>query len=340
MVNYINQVFCIYRSLNIKSYKIFLEPQIVYIEEQVFDYENQPRQECSDESNNIVEVLLKRLEQLETKIMSRIDVLQVCFVKQSQRIDEVLIGLLGTEAKSTIVEAGIEEEEEQQVENYMEEIALDETNIEEEIQVESINKRKLEDAPFTVVSNSNKRSKQEPLVVESYYEEVSVPVVCQMVSVERSNELDLDVVQKFYVPPNQMNFKPTNTFLTRFPLTNIDELRKFNKSLQQQLPADEFVQFMKRSLTTDDPNEIPEQILRAVISDQILIESTWASKSSGKLRLLNLTNFLKCCLRLGFFYSNTFNLDLIRTKTIELLHAIRVENGLAPRQLVKKQKAR
>lgn len=249
-------------------------------------------------------------------------------MKQSQRIDEILFGLLGTEIQTTPVETGGD-----LVDNCME---MSENNVEELVLVDCNTKRKPEPSPVRN-SNARKRTKHAPLVVESYYDEDTEPVECQVVTSAAMIEIPTITVvpgdpQKFYQTPSvSANLISTNDFYSQFPLLNIEDLRKFNKSLQKQKAADEFVRFMKQRIkTTHDPDEISEQILRTVISDQILIESTWASKSSGKLLISHLTYFLKCCLRLGFFFSNTFSLDLLRARTIDIIHHIRVSNGLAP----------
>lgn len=273
-----------------------------------------------------MKIILKRFEEFETKIMSRIDLLEISYVKQSQRIDEILFGLLGTEIQTTTVEPGGD-----LVDNCME---IPETNPKELVLVERNTKRKPESSPVRN-SNASKKRKHEPLVVESYYDEDTEPLECQVVTSADPIEIPtISVVpgdpQKFYQTISS-NLISTNDFYSQFPLLNIEDLRRFNKSLQKQKAADEFVRFMKQRIkVTHDPDEISDQILRTVISDQILIESTWASKSSGKLLVSHLTYFLKCCLRLGFFFSNTFSLDLLRARTIDNIHHIRVSNGLAP----------
>lgn len=327
----------------------FLEPQVVYIEEQFIEPEHHSVLQCNVEQENSVEIILKRLEKIESKIMDRMDILEMLFVRQNQRIDDVLLGLLGEDIKPTAnstEELPTEKYSVQEISNTVENDlplstpTVPETNLEEEKHLTKKNKRKVESPPTTANLNASKKLKQEPLIIiESYYEELPVPVVCQMVSIDGTNDLVLedDRCEAFIETSNQSSLKVSNGSFLQFPFTNYDDLRKFNKSLQNQSTADEFVRYMKDFVHTNNPVEIPEQILRTVISEQILIESTWASKSSGKLRISYLTNFLKCCLRLGLLFSDNFDLELLRAKTIDLLHAIRVENGLAP-QSTKMQK--
>lgn len=253
--------------------------------------------ESSDnEQESTLEIILKRLLELETKIMDRMDVLEICFAKQNQRIDEVLIEVLGAVTKETVNDEEIIEE------------VLNETT--EEQLIEGPENREIEDE-----SVDSKRQKTEPLVVESYYEE-TVPVVYQILNVTSCEDTPY---------PN-------------LPFTSFDDVRKFNKALVDDEETEKFVKYLKQHIVTNDPYDIAEQILSLVMAKKILADSTWASKSYGKLRISHLTNFLKCCLRIGSFYFENFTLDLLRGQTIELLQQMRMESGLA--SAAKTQKTR
>ncbi|XP_063701051.1 uncharacterized protein LOC134831286 [Culicoides brevitarsis] len=262
------------------------EPQIVYIEEQIIENENLCRASPLKDRKNSLEIILKRLFEMEMKIMDRMDALESCFVKQNQRIDDILVGIFNSEQK--VVE-----------EDVVEDVISDELPLVEEISMKRQSENESPDAEILC-----KRQKPEsPLVVESYYEEEALPVACHVVSED---------------------------CFAALPFTNFDDVRNFNKSLVHQEASNNFVKYLQRHVRLDDPlMSVSEQIIRLVLSEQILIESTWASKATGKLRISSLENFLKCCLRFGNLYFDNFTLNLVREQTMAMLHELRVENGLA-----------
>lgn len=171
-----------------------------------------------------------------------------------------------------------------------------------EEQKDETKKRNIE-STADIITNANKKPKHEPLLIESYYEEITLQDPSTIVFEDSQEE--------------------------KFPFTNLESLRHFNKTLRIQQNADEFVNDVKRSINVVN-EQLSEQIVQFVISEQLLKDSTWASKSSGKLRISYLTNLLKCFLRIGRSYNSNFTLEILRSKTIDLIHSIRVRNGLAP----------
>lgn len=171
-----------------------------------------------------------------------------------------------------------------------------------------------------IPQNDNASNFLSLISMEHEYEEVEVEV-------EHIEELP----KSFTHLPFQHNrgakpFVKVNS-IPPLPIDNIDILRGFNKSLAtNKVMAAEFTRNLSL-YCSDDKDSAPELLITSIIGPTLLVQSTWASKSSGRLRIASLMGILNCVMKaaerapFGGFLMNFF-----REKVMDLLHTLRTQD--------------
>lgn len=129
--------------------------------------------------------------------------------------------------------------------------------------------------------------------------------------------------------------QPTKiTTIPPLPINNIEMLRALNKCLLSDRGlASDLIQILSGHCNDGDKQSAPTRMLSAVIGEDILRQSTWASKSTGRLRIAALGGVLSCMLKAASQSAcGAISITFFRERVMEILHMIKIQCG----QLVSK----
>lgn len=308
------------------------------IVEEVSPLENHHIQNPESSCSNTT-ITLEDLRQLESRLMKRINDLEDKLIERYDRIES----LLGTNVANNDMMLNTHEMSPMTVvasEKVIDEVdSIKMSEIADTKSVEQHKPNSLLNTPNIDISKSSIVNPEVVKVYESY--ESSCPNNTLIQVVEMTEEENFDEDNEYYneyIIEEKITLKPKmhaeTSCLPDFPIKDIQKLRVFNKGLQKEVVAEKFVRCL-RKISGTDKEKIVEKFLRTVIAEHILVQSTWASKSYGKLRISNLTYLIKCFLRVGSIVLSNFSFEFFRAKTIELLQQIRVQHGLAPPKNIK-----
>lgn len=309
---------------------LFTDIQVVFMEEEVSHNTQHPESSFSNTAITLEDVgqlelrLMKRINDLEDKLMARYDRIESLLATNVPNND---MGLSTNETSSMIIIAS-------------EKITADNSiKTRDDTDLKSVENQK-PDSLLSFPKKEKTKSNINPEVVKVYesYESSCPNTFIQVV--EMTEEDDFIEDDEYYdecIIEEKTALKPKHTetsYLPEFPIKDIQKLRVFNKDLQKEIVAEKLVRCL-RKISGTDKEKIVEKFLRTVVSEHILAQSTWASKSYGKLRISNLTYLIKCFLRVGSIVLSNFSFEFFRAKTIELLQQIRIQHGLAPPKNIK-----